>query len=241
MSDEKETSNPFNAWWWIAGGFLLLIVVLVAVVIATSSGSEPDPDPSSDISAAPSPSSTTGAELDEDDTCIPGGANQDIPVSGPEAQWEAVGYFMVPTSPEYGPVDGPEPLWPCFAHSPTGALFAAANFFAGLGEPNYEEFSAVAAVDNPALPAWLATQDPSDRTQTPGRVAQIAGFQFQQVEPDAVIVSLGFRQEDIEAEVRISMVWDDALDNWRGDLATSQLTPSIADLAAFTSWGATDG
>jgi len=241
MSDEKETSNPFNAWWWIAGGFLLLIVVLVAVVVATSSGSEPDPDPSSDISAAPSPSSTTGAELDEDDTCIPGGANQDIPVSGPEAQWEAVGYFMVPTSPEYGPVDGSEPLWPCFAHSPTGALFAAANFFAGLGEPNYEEFSAVAAVDNPALPAWLATQDPSDRQQTPGRVAQIAGFQFQQVEPDRVVVDLGMQQDTVEASVRVGLVWDEEAGNWRGDFSLSQISPSPVDLATFTKWGASDG
>ncbi len=244
MSDENNHStSPFNVWWWVAGGFLLLIVVLVVVaLVGTSRGSDdsqtgpsdPSPTMSADSPDAPATPNASGNACD-----LPAAA--EIPVAGPEASWEAVGYFMVPTSPEYGPVATDDSAWPCFAQSPTGALFAAAHFFAGLGEPDYADFVEASAVDNQARAVWVSAQDPDTRVQLPGRVAQIAGFQFQQVEPDRVVVDLGMQQDTVEASVRVGLVWDEEAGNWRGDFSLSQISPSPVDLATFTKWGASDG
>lgn len=244
MSDENNHStSPFNVWWWVAGGFLLLIVVLVVVVlVGTSRGSDdsqtgpsdPSPTVSTDGPDAPATPDASGSACD-----LP--AATEIPVAGPEASWDAVGYFMVPTSPEYGPVATDGSAWPCFAQSPTGALFAAAHFFAGLTEPTYAEFAESAAVDNGARTAWISAQDPATMTQTPGRVAQIAGFQFQQVEIGRVVVDLGLRQSDVEGSIRLGLVWDEQAGNWLGDFSASQVVPAAADLTTFTPWGATDG
>src|SRR5690606_21578431 len=98
-----------------------------------------------------------------------------------------------------------------------------------------------AAVDNQARAVWVSAQDPDTRVQLPGRVAQIAGFQFQQVEPGRVVIDLGMQQDTVEASVRVGLVWDEDAGNWRGDFSLSQFSPSVVDLATFTKWGATGG
>ena len=148
---------------------------------------------------------------------------------------------MVPTSPEYGPVATDDSAWPCFAPSPTGALFAAVHLFIGLNETDYVEVAESATVDNPARSQWVSAQDLEAKGQEAGRVAQVAGFQFQQVETDRVVIDLGLRQNDVEASIRLGLVWDEAAGTWLGDFSMSQLEPVLADLATFTPWGATGG
>ncbi|WP_159796672.1 hypothetical protein [Puerhibacterium puerhi] len=249
MSDDNSapTQSPINAWWWVSAGFIVLVVIAIVVAIAARSGSaDDDAEPSvattsqPPVSSSVEPSSSSSAR---GGACgLPAGS-QDIPVTGPDAQWQpSGGYFMVPTSPEAGPIAGEDPAWPCFAHSATGALFAAPHAFAGLAGPEYETFAAAAALPGQARESWIASQDPAaHQGQTAGRVAQIAGFQFQKVEPDAVVVDLGFRQDEVEGSMRVSLVWDDETDNWLIDLATSRFDWVASDLSAFTAWSASDG
>jgi hypothetical protein len=108
--------------------------------------------------------------------------------------------------------------------------------------PGYEEFALAAAVDNAARDSWLAEQNPSTHDQSAGRTGQYVGYRFQSVEPDAVVIDLGLRLGDASIYYRVSLVWDPDADNWKGDLATSQLSaPVVDDLTSFTSWENSDG
>lgn len=243
--EQLSSGGGFTPLWWVAGAFLGLIATagIVIVVTASSGGPNAGADPVPVTSTVPGtqasrtedgPPAQNGCDLPE--------ATQDIPVQGPEATWASFGYALVPQSPDrYGPVAVDGRLWGCFAQSPTGALFAAANLFAALGEPNFAEFADQAMVDNPALTTWLSTQDPATRGQEPGQVAQIAGFQFESVQPNQVIVAIGLRQGDVEGAVRIGLVWDEAANTWLGDMALSRFPPYGQELASFTGWRASDG
>ncbi|VTR76035.1 hypothetical protein [Cellulomonas hominis] len=228
--------------WWAAGGFLVVVVLaLVAVLVLTreppaedrpefGAGSQADPD--SSTAATPAPAEREGG------SCPLPADNQDIPVAGPEATWVAYGYVFVPQSQVYGPVTEGGRQWGCFAHNPTGALFAAANLFAEIGEPDYALVVGEALVDNPAGTAWLEEQDTSNRTQTAGQVGQIAGFQFLSVTEDQVVVSLGMSHDPVEAAVKIALQWDEDTATWRGDLAAGTFDWSAVDLDTYTPWSA---
>lgn len=243
-TDSTDNRSPFNIWW-VVSGVLLAIVILALVVVLIYGGG-----PSGDNNANPTPAPTESADTGDDppdtadpstSTCDLDDSDQDIPTTGPEANWMNEGLILIPSSPKYGPQNITDSEWSCFAHSPTGALFAASHFVARIAGPEYESFVSDAAVQNEALDAWLVNEDPDTHQQQPGRVAQIAGFQYQSVEPDEVIVNIGARQGDVEAAFRVGLVWDDSEGTWKGDFATSTLMPFEIDLNDYTTWGASVG
>jgi hypothetical protein len=239
--NNTRTDSPFNIWWVVSGiGIVLVVVALILVLIFGRGGASDDnAAPAETTTSAPvsteTPDAAATTSCDLDDT------NQDIPVSGPEAEWEAQTYLLVPTSREFGPSPLADSKWACFAHSPTGALFAAANVVAGAGGPEYEAFMPDAAVNNAALEAWIAGEDPATHTQSAGRVAQFSGFQMVSVQDDAVVVNLSITQGDVNAFIRVSMVWTSSVGTWNVDMATSDFDFEATDLQGFTPWGATDG
>lgn len=236
MTDTSATSSPFNMWWGIAAGALLIVLIVGVLLITGVLGGGPDPAPTTPSATTaptenPPPAGATACE-------VPGG-NDSIPTSGPDAEWATNIYFLYPTSDTFGPVENPSSsLWGCFQKSPAGALFAAANVASLLSTVDYEAAAAEAVVPNAALESWLAAQEGVSREQTPGRVAQIAGFQFSSVTPDAVTVSLGLRQEDVAGSMTMTMVWDDTSENWKLDLAQSDLEPVAANVDIYTAWRA---
>lgn len=248
-SENDSTESPFNLWWWLSAGFLVLLAVVATVVFVTS-GRPGEPAAQSETrseAAQPEPTAATASATTpagEAGGCGLAADSQDIPVAGPEAVWTPTGLFMVPTSPEHGPEASQSSGWTCFAHSPTGALFAAAHFTAGAIGPDYASFMADAAIQNAALETWLSSQDPDAHRQEPGRVAQIAGYEFlevspaDEVRPNRVAVNLGLRQSSVEAAFRVEMVWDESAGTWKGDMTGTQFEPTVIELAAVTAWGA---
>ena len=249
MSNDSTTErSPFNRWWFIAGGFLVVIAVVLGLILSgvIGAGNDGGGNNAGGNPGGPAASSSPGTgdttTKPAADTCSLEDGSQSIPTSGPSASWKTDVYFKYPTSDEFGPTQNPTSSdWGCFAHSPTGALFASANFFRGIAGSDYERFVKSAAVDNPARNSWLQDQNIADHQQQAGRVAQIAGFQFQSVTDDAAVVSLGFQQSDVEAGVKVSLVWDNNTNNWKADFATSDLDAEQVDLSGYTQWGAVDG
>lgn len=247
MSTASSTQNesPFNIWWVVSGiGVVLAIVALVVVLMFGRGGETPGGNaaPVNPPATEPSPpgdsgeESASGCNLNEDD--------QDIPVAAPEATWTTVGYLLVPSSNDYGPVPLEGSEWSCFAQSPTGALFAAAHVLVGAGGSDYESFMTDAAVSNAAREAWIAGESPETRTQTPGNVAQFAGFQMAAVAADRVTVKLAMTQSGISGSYTADMVWDSDADTWKVDMTTSTFFDELAlleNLDAFTPWSATNG
>jgi hypothetical protein len=242
--NNTRTDSPFNIWWVVSGiGVVLVLVALILVLIFGRGGASND-DAAPSGAATSAPISTESADSDSATSCDVDSRNQDIPVAGPEATWTAVDYLLVPSSNEYGPAPLEGSEWSCFAHSPTGALFAAAHVLAGAVGPDYESFMAAAAVDNAALQTWMTAQNPETHTQTPGDVAQFAGFQMTSVEADRVTVKLGLSQSDVSGSYTVDMVWDDVDGTWKVDMGASTFFDNLAildNLNAFTPWSATDG
>lgn len=236
MTDDTSGKSPFNVWWAVAGGAVLIVLIVGVLIISGALGGSGTPTPSPTTSTSEPTESLPPAA---GDVCDVPGANNTIPTSGPDADWQANIYFLYPTSPEFGPVANPSSeMWGCFQNSPTGALFAAGNLFSGFGGEDYAEFAQEAVVPSAALDAWLADRLGQPTGQSPGKVAQIAGFQFLSVTETAVTVNLGFRQDDLEAIVVLTFVWDDTTQNWLLAADESNLVFAVADLSSYTPWSA---
>lgn len=253
MSDENNDSNrgllKFNAWWLAAAVLVLAVVAALVLVLIFSQKSSPEGN--STPSSAPSAPS---AEPSDDESQPPsaGGtcdlpAESEIPTAGPDAEWVNSNFLLVPRSATFGPVDGGNPVWGCFAHSPTGALFAAANVLGGLiSAENSAEFAAfveAAAVDNGGRALWIEDNGSEVTPPTAGAaVPQISGFRFDSVEPDEVVVRIGATQGSGERMFNgywaMTLVWDDSASTWLIDVERFDLFPVVNDLRTFTDWDA---
>ena len=239
MTNESAGSNPFNKWWWVAGGVLVIVLVLLGLIVTGVIGpTRADPAPA--VPTAPSTTSVPVATATSEPAAtvcdLPSG-DQSIPIVGPAATWKTNIYFLHPTSEVYGPMSNPSSSsWGCFQHSPTGALFAAANVMNAGVSSDVKEAMPDAAIANAALQAYLASL--TKVGQTPGQIAQLTGFQFITVSPDLVVVRLGLQQDRVTGYYTFAVVWDATTANWRADLSQSNLTPTADSLTTFTPWRA---
>lgn len=244
---EGGNSSPFTPWWFIAAGFVLLVIIgLVVALFLPRQTRETAPATTTESASAgdraPSSAPVAGGTGEPPgDTCNVPVKDTSIPTEGPKAEWVPDGYVLVPTSKTYGPVANGS-KWGCFAHSPAGALFAAANFIDGVSGGDYAAFAKEAAVDNTARDAWIAGEDPDLHTQTGGDVAQFSGFQFIGTDEDAVTVRISAQQGSTVGAWTVALVWDTSAQNWKADLGTSDLTVAeVTNPQAFTTWSMDDG
>ncbi len=238
-NDGTANNNPFNRWWIVSALFVVAVAVAIVLVLVLGRGgqndaAQPGAEPS-DTSGASQPSATSAPT--SGGVCAVDTADQDIPTAGPPAEWVAERYFFYPTSTEYGPVDSDGP-WGCFAPSPTGALFAAANAVTWAASEDFAEVVRANAVDNGGGEQFIARTQSANRNQPAGRVAQISGFTFLAVEPQAVTVQMIFAQGDIEAASTVNLVWEQTRSTWLVDYATSTVLPEQYSGARYTPWSA---
>jgi hypothetical protein len=120
---------------------------------------------------------------------------------------------VVPRSTTYGPTradnDG---FRRCFAHSPTGAVYAAYNAIAALGDqhqaiPTTKKLM-LPGPDTTALITKLKSEEPTD-----GAAAQLAGFRILDATQDRVTVVLALPVEEEYMSANLTLVWHD--DDWR--------------------------
>ena len=107
---------------------MLAAAVLLAGTLASCSGDE---EPSTQPSTSESPTRTDGTPANASDSIcgLPAGDGS-IPQEGPEADWMLIDGVPMPTSEEHGPGAETDGIHSCFAHTPTGALFAYEAFLA---------------------------------------------------------------------------------------------------------------
>lgn len=114
---------------------------------------------------------------------LPAGSQQ-APTVGPVLRWVTVGDMQEPQAPaSYGPQSARHGIGVCFAHSPTGALLAAINFFAQATAASPVKLIRTLVANTPerqsALEQARDGQDEllQDSDGDPGSV-QVTGFQF---------------------------------------------------------------
>lgn len=123
------------------GAALLAAVALALAGCTGGSGSNESPAATSSATSSPAsdgggstyPTSGTSAQPSgggsdqADDGCTLDASDQTIPSEAPAVNaWPDYHGTGVPVSDAFGPTERDGEVWKCFAHSPTGALFAAA-------------------------------------------------------------------------------------------------------------------
>ena len=251
MSDTVPTDAANNSPWtrpgFIAAAAVVAIIAVLGLVIAFSGGSEGD----SKRPAAP-PAGQPPAKADADaSVCGLQPGSQAVPDSAPEAKWELRGTVAVPTAPAtFGPGRTAGGVPSCFAHSPTGALFAMVNIQAAMGvfanrSGRYQIEKVLrmiaAGPGRDALKAAAAREPvPEKGSTTPD--AQVAGFNIVRYEPSAAVIDLAFSGTRPESAGYVhgqsTMRWEDG--DWKLVLTQSgapfDAVQPIADLTGYVPW-----
>lgn len=191
---------------------VLLAVVLVAGVIVAVVGA-PNPAPVSPSAASTDPDSSSSK-------CGIADGDQSVPTSrAPEASWELVGRIAAPSNRAVGPgLIASDGLRSCFAHSPTGALFAATTIVAQGSTPALALRNAqnnFAAGPGRDIVVSQLREARADTAPGAAQVsAQIAGFQVLKYEGRTATVDLAVtRSNGVVLSAVIDLVWQDG--DWK--------------------------
>jgi hypothetical protein len=232
----NEDQNPLTKPKFIISAVVVAIIVALGIILALvprgGGTASPEPSTTSTSTSSGEPTATSAASV-----CgLPSG-DQAKPATTPaDTKWELVGKIAAPTSPtQFGPgrteANG---LRSCFAHSPTGALYAAANMTAlssaGKADLVYQQL----AVPSPERDAVLK----SSPTAAPNSVtAQLAGFTFRSYEADRAVIDLAFKGANgTFVSIPVPLQWYEG--DWKfvvpatGDTGARQLS----DLSGYVEW-----
>jgi hypothetical protein len=232
----NEDQNPLTKPKFIISAVVVAIIVALGIILALvpRGGGTASPEPSTTSTSTNSgqPTAMSAASV-----CgLPPGDQTKPATTLTDTKWELVGKIAAPTSPtQFGPgkteANG---LRSCFAHSPTGALYAAANMTAlssaGKADLVYQQL----AVPSPERDAVLK----SSPTAAPNSVtAQLAGFTFRSYEADRAVIDLAFKGANgTFVSIPVPLQWYEG--DWKfvvpatGDTGARQLS----DLSGYVEW-----
>lgn len=249
-TQDEATSPARRRGFALAAAFITALLVAAAAVLflpAGDGGARPETDDNTPVAAQPSDTSTS-VDAGDDTGCDLPTSDQTVPRTTPtDTTWELVGRVVAPTSPErYGP-GRTEPVRSCFARTPTGALYAAANVLASTTLPDAgrvlaEDLGAEGtgrdvAVDNlPPSPSTPATG---------GAPFQLAGFSFLSWTEDETVIDLAVlgvaEQQGVYAHTPMTLRWEQG--DWRlvysPEGAPFPRVQALPGLAGYVPWSGT--
>ena len=242
MSDvapEGSKRSPFTRPGFILSASLLLVLVAAVIVIAflpnrtdTPGTGAAGPTDKATSSASATP---TGDGLGDSICGLPESGDTALGAA-PQSDWELIGKTAVPTSPETaGPgVVNSDGVRSCFANSPVGALYAAANIFGLVTNGNQQAVLEELSGDSDARDQQLA--DLKNSTEEPVS-AQIGGFKIQNYTGSSATVDLGVELGNgAVGSVPVPLVWENG--DWKLNVAQGGVTGSqqLIDLSAYIPW-----
>jgi len=211
----------------------------VATPVATTSVVGNSASPGRPVT--PEAASTTGQPAAGADSCSLPDGDQAMPTRAPSADgWEVSHRVVVPRSSTYGPgKTDPDGFRRCFAHSPTGAVYAVYNAIAAIADqrqaiPTVRKLMLPGA-DTEALIRELAHDDPSGGSDA----TQLAGYRLLDAGHDRAIVMLAIPVESAYMSATLTLVWHDG--DWRlqppspGEPVGAPFAQH-RDLSDFVSW-----
>ncbi|MFC4398269.1 hypothetical protein [Arthrobacter sedimenti] len=244
QSTESTTeSNPFTRPGFIVAAAMVVALVAVGIVIFLlpkgQSSAEPAPASSSTVTASPSASSDGGKSI-----CgLPGSAETTLGTA-PQSKWELVGRIATPTDPKtFGPGESDSSGFrTCFAHSPTGALYAAMNIVA-LGSSGSTDLEQKLAdkllVPGAGRDAAMRQAAADSRTTGSSTPIQVRGFLIKSYTPGEANIDLAFETDKgALGRTTLSMRWMDG--DWKvkpaDDGTTYMGATQIRDLSGLILW-----
>jgi hypothetical protein len=245
MADVTSSDHHSSPWtqrgFILAAAFIAGLVLLGLALLLIGIGGGND-----DANRRPSTKAPASAPARKDPNAsicgLPAG-NQQVPAAPPETRWELVGKIAAPSAPRTtGPGIERGELRECYAHSPTGALFAAANFVAvasvAKDSPQVlRELTAAGAARDESLRANARSTDEGSAGGL-----QVAGFRVSSYSANEATLDLAFA---VEAKgyvhLALPMRWERG--DWKVVVTTAQGPfagyESIANLSGFVPWSGT--
>lgn len=225
-----------RAWYaergFIASGvFLAVLVVFGGALVLTSGDGDREP------AAGAKP--VAGKAQRSDSVCGMPAGSQDPPVTPPEARWSLLGTIAVPAAREHGPGIDDGRHRRCFAHSPTGALFAAVNWWAQTGVHGRDaDVMRLITAKNRTRDLYLRQRGADEDTDETTRV-QVAGFQVHRATRDLVVVEIAWQSNVNGVILAVSqpMRWEDG--DWRTVLGTPRepfKSARVTAMAPYVRW-----
>jgi hypothetical protein len=208
--------------------------LLVAVLVVTSGGDSGQPN-------AQNPAPTPGGTVAPSSTVDPGPVT--VPSAAPQnVTWQLYHTVALPFSSQAGPYQGGDSTATGYAHTPTGALLAAAQLpIRKLVAPDWQAVVTQQIVPGPGRDAYLAARAKvTDAAVTPGQFGQFAGFTFVNYAPGMATIQFvnRFVSGRLQATT-ITVQWAEG--DWKlvlqpdgGDSPTAQPVP---DLTGYVPWG----
>lgn len=232
--DGGQEPNPWTRPWFLASAGVVLVLVALAVVYVLL----PVPAVTAPAtgSGAPTTQAATVSEAASDSVCgLPAG-DQRYPGLEQPTTWELQGRVAVPTDPKtVGPGRVEGHVRTCYAHNPTGALYAAANF---LGTSAVDKGDLIIYRDLAAKgqlrDQYLASPPPFVGNSADVSI-QIGGFRVQSYTAETVTIVLGVKiSNGAFGSMTVPLKWEDG--DWK--LALDSLAPlsQVNDLAGFIPW-----
>lgn len=238
----QEAPNPWTQPKFLIAAVLVIALVVLGAVLALGGRDEPGDTPTATAAAATTTPVPAGAGVES--VCgLPGYADSGTLTTPPAAEWLFQGTTAYPTAPEYGPgAATPEGVRYCFQHTPTGALFAAANAIAQGSDPAtarawLEYFLAA----SPAREELLA--DSSEASSSSNTRLEIAGFRVLSYDGDGARIDVAARVagsgNTAYGSIIYELVWEDG--DWKLHVTNPESPLNMAqipDLAGYINWGA---
>src|SRR4051794_16913072 len=193
---DAATDAPWAKPKFITAAVVVVLIVVFGVVLAIlgPGGSKRGAAPP----AAAPPAGNTDVSRSDSLCGLPTG-DPTVPRIAPAGtRWQLVGTMAAPSSPSAnGPAGSTNGVPTCFAHSPTGALYAAVNFIAsGTAYPSAEVLRVLAA-NAPLRAQAIKDAEAAGSTPEVGQTTrvQVSGFRFLNTTKDLAAVQIVLRNE----------------------------------------------
>jgi len=170
--------------------------------------------------------------------------DQAVPTSPPQGvTWSLFQGVALPSSHSLGPIRVSGPVYAGYAHTPTGALLAAAQISSRyLISPGQDWRQVVErqVVPGPGRDVYVHKRAKVDSTSVlPGTYGQFAGFRFVTYSPDVAVVQFVSRFSSGNLQVATNTLrWLDG--DWKLQLqpdgSATPTVQSVNSLAGFVPW-----
>lgn len=244
--EAEETSSPFSRPGFVVSAVVVAVVLVLGVVVAIVAATRGDDDPV-EGPAGRTPTARAGPTAGAADGSVCGltDSSDTTLTQAPEATWEYQGTTAYPTSAEFGPGAAEEAGYRyCFARSPQGALFMAANAVAQGGsfsDPTVAAFAEYALADGPYREELLTPPTDGASTGDGGTRMRIAGFRVLHYDGDTARIDMGIRAtsqgQTLTASAVYELVWSAGDWKFRADLPTPVDMAPVPDLVGYVPWG----
>ena len=214
--DNDQPGSPWSSTRVQFSALFVLMLFVVGIAIAIfHHGSSAKNAPTNDAKGGAQTSlagTTTSAAANPEGCSLPTGS-QEAPSTLPPAgvTWNVVGSMNVPQSGSLGPQRTKDGLRVCFAHSPSGALLAAMNYYAEGTSSTVtgRQLAEQLMVNVPkALLAQSGNGASGELEQAAGGPVQIAGYKFDSYSPSQATYDVVIQgpQGALES-ITTTMIW----------------------------------